>query len=193
MANRTTGDAHSIHGMNPQFLVEKIIRTRIYESLYWKESCFALTTATIIDRAIQLDAIGGTYANQRPTDFLCLTLKLLQLQPEKEIVIEYIRQEDFKYLRALGAFYMRLTGSSLEIYQYLEPLLNDYRKLRKREVFGYVLTYMDEFVDQLLHEERVCDILLPRLAKRHTLEESGDLPPRISALEEDLEEEGELS
>jgi pre-mRNA-splicing factor 38A len=37
-----------------------------------------------------------------------------------------------RYLRALGAFYLRLTGKSKEIYQYLEPLLNDYRKLRVR-------------------------------------------------------------
>uniref|UniRef100_A0A8C0B2Q9 Pre-mRNA-splicing factor 38B n=1 Tax=Buteo japonicus TaxID=224669 RepID=A0A8C0B2Q9_9AVES len=36
-------DAHSIHGTNPQYLVEKIIRTRIYESKYWKEECFGLT------------------------------------------------------------------------------------------------------------------------------------------------------
>ena len=43
MANRTVKDAHSIKGTNPQYLVEKIIRTRIYECRYWKEECFALT------------------------------------------------------------------------------------------------------------------------------------------------------
>ena len=43
MANRTVKDASSIHGTNPQYLVEKIIRTRIYDSKYWKEECFALT------------------------------------------------------------------------------------------------------------------------------------------------------
>lgn len=43
MANRTVSDAIAIHGTNPQYLIEKIIRTRIYESLYWKESCFGLT------------------------------------------------------------------------------------------------------------------------------------------------------
>jgi len=36
----------------------------------------------------------------------------------------------FRYVRALGAFYMRMTGSSLDCYKYLEPLLNDYRKIR---------------------------------------------------------------
>ena len=43
MANRTLKDAKSIKGTNPQYLVEKIIRTRIYDCQYWKEECFALT------------------------------------------------------------------------------------------------------------------------------------------------------
>jgi hypothetical protein len=46
---------------------------------------------------------------------------------------------------------------------------------------------MDEFIDELLHNDRVCDTILPRLVKRFVLEESGDLPPRISPLEEELE------
>ena len=50
MANRTDKAAVDIHGTNPQFLVEKIVRTRIYASLYWKEDCFALTAATVIDK-----------------------------------------------------------------------------------------------------------------------------------------------
>lgn len=50
MANRTVKDAKSIHGTNPQYLVEKIIRSRIYDSKYWKEECFALTgKITLID------------------------------------------------------------------------------------------------------------------------------------------------
>lgn len=43
MANRTVKDAVTVKGTNPQYLVEKIIRLRIYDSVYWKESCFALT------------------------------------------------------------------------------------------------------------------------------------------------------
>lgn len=31
---------------------------------------------------------------------------------------------------AAGAFYMRLVGRPLDVYQYLEPLYNDYRKVR---------------------------------------------------------------
>jgi len=29
-------------------------------------------------------------------------LKLLQLQPEKEIIVEFIKNEDYKYVRILG-------------------------------------------------------------------------------------------
>lgn len=62
--------------------------------------------------------MGGTYGgNIQPTPFLCLLCKLLQLQPEKEIIVEYIKNDDFKYLRTLGATYMRLIGSAKDIYK----------------------------------------------------------------------------
>jgi len=51
---------------------------------------------SLIDQAIALKCIGGVYGNQRPTEFLCLLLKLLQLQPEKEILIEYLQADEFK-------------------------------------------------------------------------------------------------
>ncbi|CAE6501388.1 unnamed protein product [Rhizoctonia solani] len=90
--------------------------------------------------------------------------------------------DEFKYLRALTAMYIRMTFPPVEIYEILEPLLKDYRKLRLRNMAGYSLTFMDEFVDQLLTEERVCDIILPRLAKREVLEETEGLAPRTSVL-----------
>jgi pre-mRNA-splicing factor 38A len=193
MANRTDPLAAQVHSTNPQFLIEKILRTRIYESVYWKEKCFGLTAETLIDRAVLLDGLGGTYShNAKPTPFMCLVLKLLQIQPDKSIAVEYIRQEDYKYLRALGAFYLRLTGRAEEVYRYLEPLLNDYRKLAVRSVSGWTLTHMDEFVDELLTAEHVCDVALPRLARRDALVRSGVLGERVSALEEDLDgEDGE--
>ena len=86
-----------------QNLVEKIVRSRIYDCQYWKEHCFALTAESLLDKATDLRAIGGTFGGARkPAEFLCLILKLLQLQPDKEIVIEYIKNEDFKYVRVLG-------------------------------------------------------------------------------------------
>lgn len=43
MDNKTVRDAIAVHGTDPQFLIEKILRTRIYECSYWKEQCFGLT------------------------------------------------------------------------------------------------------------------------------------------------------
>ncbi|KAG4304790.1 hypothetical protein PORY_001843 [Pneumocystis oryctolagi] len=179
---------HAIHSMNPVNLIEKIIRERILECRYFKEMCFGLTAATICDRAVRLKCIGGQYLNQKPTEFLCLAFKLLQLQPEKEIILEYLYAKDFKYLQALAAFYIRLTFPAKECYIILEPFLNDYRKLRIRNSTGsYSLTYIDEFIDHLLNEERVCDIALPRLPTRFMLEEMDELEPRKSAIESELE------
>jgi len=182
MANTTVRGALQIHGSNPQFLIEKIIRSRIYESSYWKEHCFALTAETIIDKAIELNCIGGVYGNQRPTQFMCLLLKLLQIQPEKEILVEYLLVDEFKYLRALAAMYVRLTFRAVEVFELLEPLMKDYRKLRLRNMAGYQLTHMDEFIDQLLTEERVCDTILPRMTRRDVLEDIEGLAPRKSEL-----------
>ncbi|CAJ0937817.1 unnamed protein product [Ranitomeya imitator] len=165
MANRTVKDAHSVHGTNPQYLVEKIIRTRIYESKYWKEECFGLTAELVVDKAMELKYIGGVYGgNIKPTPFLCLALKMLQIQPEKDIIVEFIKNEDFKYVRALGALYMRLTGTASDCYKYLEPLYNDYRKIKTQNRNGeFELMHVDEFIDELLHSERLCDVILPRL------------------------------
>jgi pre-mRNA-splicing factor 38A len=49
---------------------------------------------------------------------------------------------------------------------------------------------MDEFVDALLTEERVCDIILPRLTKREVLEETEGLPERVSSLLDAMEGSG---
>ncbi|CAK6977711.1 pre-mRNA-splicing factor 38A [Scomber scombrus] len=190
MANRTVKDANSIHGTNPQYLVEKIIRTRIYESKYWKEECFGLSAELVVDKAMELKYVGGVYGgNIKPTPFLCLTLKMLQIQPEKDIIVEFIKNEDFKYVRLLGAMYMRLTGTAVDCYKYLEPLYNDYRKIKSQNRNGeFELMHVDEYIDDLLHSERMCDIILPRLQKRQVLEEAEMLDTRISALEEDLDE-----
>jgi pre-mRNA-splicing factor 38A len=58
MANRTVKDAVTVKGTNPQYLVEKIIRSRIYDSKYWKENCFALTAELMVDKAMELRYIN---------------------------------------------------------------------------------------------------------------------------------------
>uniref|UniRef100_A0A671T064 Pre-mRNA-splicing factor 38A n=1 Tax=Sinocyclocheilus anshuiensis TaxID=1608454 RepID=A0A671T064_9TELE len=186
MANRTVKDANSIHGTNPQYLVEKIIRTRIYESKYWKEECFGLTAELVVDKAMELKYVGGVYGgNIKPTPFLCLTLKMLQIQPEKDIIVEFIKNEDFKYVRLLGAMYMRLTGTSVDCYKYLEPLYNDYRKIKSQNRNGGEKC-IESFVKKIMS---TCSFLVFRFSqKRQVLEEAELLDTRISALEEDLDE-----
>jgi len=118
-------------------------------------------------------------------------LKLLQIQPEKEILIEYMQAEEFKYLRALAAMYIRMTFHAVDVYELLEPLLKDYRKLRTRNSGGYSLTFIDEFAFELLTEERVCDIILPRLQKRQILEDNDQIGPRKSHLLVAMEDRSE--
>ncbi|XP_023174798.1 pre-mRNA-splicing factor 38 [Drosophila hydei] len=191
MANRTVKEAKNVHGTNPQYLIEKIIRSRVYDSKYWKEQCFALTAELLVDKAMELRFVGGVYGgNIKPTQFLCLTLKMLQIQPEKDIVVEFIKNEEFKYVRALGAFYLRLTGAAIDCYKYLEPLYIDNRKLRRQNRAGqFEIVYMDEYIDELLRNDRVCDIILPRIQKRSILEENNELEPKVSVLDEDLDDE----
>ena len=56
-----------------------------------------VAAALLVDRAMELRYVGGVYGgNIKPTPFLCLVLKMLQIQPEKDIVIEFITQPDFK-------------------------------------------------------------------------------------------------
>ncbi|OAF69654.1 Pre-mRNA-splicing factor 38A [Intoshia linei] len=189
MSNRTVKDAVSIKSTNPQYLIEKIIRCRVYNSRYWKEDCFALTSELLVDKACELRYIGGIYSGiTQPTDFLCLLLKLLQIQPEKEIIIEFLGDETFKYLRCLAAAYLRLTSNSIDCYKYLEPLYLDYRKVKIRNRDGtFKLNTIDRFVQELIDERGFHGITLPFIQKRHILEISNELEPRISPLEEDLD------
>ena len=55
-------------------------------------------------------------------------------------------------------------------------------------IIGLELIHMDEFIDELLHSERSCDIILPRIQKRYILEQNEELEPRVSALNDDLSE-----
>ncbi|RHY25639.1 hypothetical protein DYB32_008184, partial [Aphanomyces invadans] len=182
---------------------EKILRNRIYDCMYWKgtrttepivvsrtvvEQCFGLTAETLVDKAIELTHIGGHFGgNQQPTPFLCLILKMLQIQPDLEIVVEFIKNGDYKYVTILGAFYLRLVGKPTEVYPMLEELLADYRKIRKRNTLGgWEMLHVDEVADILLKEEYFCDIALPHLVDRYQLETTNALKKYVSPLETEL-------
>lgn len=186
------------NGLNPATIFEKPVRERIIDSYFWKDQCFALNEADIVSRVVEhVHFIAGTYGDsQRPSPFLCLAFKLLQLGPEDGVIEEYLQYggEKFKYLRALACFYVRLTRKAEDVYKILEPILEDRRKLRRRGRQGTSLTFMDVFVDDLLTKDRVCATTLWKMPKREILEDLEVLEPRVSALgdiEALLEEEEE--
>lgn len=188
------------NGLNPATIMEKAVRERIVDSYFFKEQCFGVNEADIVNRvADHVYFIGGTYGTtQKPTPFLCLAFKLLQLAPNDDILRVYLGYggERFKYLRALAAFYIRLTRRAKDVYTLLEPYLEDRRKLRRKGRAGTSLTFMDEFVDDLLVKDRICGTSLWKMPSRDLLEDLDELEPRVSPLgdledllEDDVEEE----
>ncbi|KAK2591924.1 hypothetical protein QQS21_010366 [Conoideocrella luteorostrata] len=183
---RGSNAALAPNGLNPATIMEKAVKDRIIESYFYKEQCFALNEADIVDRIVEhVSFIGGTHGNsQKPSPFLCLAFKLLELGPSEEILHEYMSYggEQFKYLRALACFYFRLTRQAKDVYETLEPFLEDRRKLRRKGRNGTSLTFMDDFVDDLLTKERVCATSLWKMPKRDVLEDLEVLEPRVSPL-----------
>ncbi|KAI0424820.1 PRP38 family-domain-containing protein [Xylaria sp. FL1042] len=185
------------NGLNPATIMEKAVRERIVDSYFWKEQCFGVNEADIVDRvADHVSFVGGTYGDaQKPSPFLCLAFKLLQLAPGDEVLRMYLGYggEKFKYLRALACFYVRLTRKAESVFGTLEPFLEDRRKLRRRGRMGARVTFVDEFVDELLTKERVCATSLWQMPKREILEDLEVLEPRVSPLGdiEDLLDEDE--
>ena len=179
------------NGLNPATIMEKAVRERIVESYFWKEQCFGMNEADIVDRVVEhVHFVGGTMGTtQKPSPFLCLALKLLQLAPADDIVEAYLGYggDRFKYLRALAAFYVRLTRRAEHVFRALEPLLADRRKLRRRAGGAVRLSYVDEFIDDLLVKDRVCATSLWKMPKREQLEDLDLLEPRVSPLG-DIEE-----
>ncbi|KAI1178924.1 PRP38 family-domain-containing protein [Nemania sp. FL0916] len=186
------------NGLNPATIMEKAVRERIIGSYFWKEQCFGVNEADIIDRvASHVKFVGGTYGvSQTPSPFLCLAFKLLQLSPGDDVLGVYLEYggEKWKYLRALACFYVRLTRKAEDVHKVLEGYLGDRRKLRRRGREGVRVGYVDEFVDELLVKERVCGTSLWQMPKREILEDLEVLEPRVSPLgdiEELLAEEEE--
>ncbi|KAI6084986.1 PRP38-domain-containing protein [Hypoxylon rubiginosum] len=193
---RGSSAALAPNGLNPATIMEKAVRERIVDSYFWKEQCFGVNEADVVDRVVDhVSFVGGTYGDaQKPTPFLCLAFKLLQLAPDDDVLAEYLRYggDRFKYLRALACFYVRLTRRAENVFTVLEPFLEDRRKLRRKGRAGTSLTYVDQFVDDLLTKDRVCATSLWQMPKREILEDLDLLEPRVSPLgdiEDLLEEE----
>ncbi|TGJ87951.1 hypothetical protein E0Z10_g864 [Xylaria hypoxylon] len=183
---RGSGASLAPNGLNPATIMEKAVRERIIDSYFWKEQCFGVNEADIVDRVVDhVSFIAGTYGdNQKPSPFLCLAFKLLQLGPGDAVLREYLSYggDRFKYLRALAVFYVRLTRKAEHVFKTLEPFLEDRRKLRRRGRAGAKVTFVDDFVDELLTKDRVCATSLWQMPKREILEDLDLLEPRVSPL-----------
>jgi pre-mRNA-splicing factor 38A len=176
----------AVHGKAPSKLLEYILLTKIQESMYWKQHCAYLNAESIVDKVIELNSIGGTLgANKMPHAFLCLITKLLDIQPNKEILSYYINQTHFKYLRLLAALYVRMTANSADVYTILEPLYADRRKILFQTTSGqYEIKYIDEIIELLLNQPKVFDIMLPFMNTRLQLESAKKLKPMQAYLTE---------
>ena len=49
------------HGTTPENLVEKILRMKVYDSSFWKESCYALNAQTLLDKATELSGASFVF------------------------------------------------------------------------------------------------------------------------------------
>jgi pre-mRNA-splicing factor 38A len=102
--------------------------------------------------------------------------------------LHYLQQDDWKYLRALAAFYIRLAWEPKDIYETLETYLSDFRKLKRRTRDAYTLSFVDQFIDDLLTKDRVCATSLWKMPSRTQLEDLDVLEPRISPLGDEIDE-----
>ena len=77
--------------LNKLNVLEQITRNKVYNCTNWKEKCFALNSESIIDNALELKYIGGIIINSgQPSEFICLVVKLIQLNPGEDVLREYL-------------------------------------------------------------------------------------------------------
>ena len=96
-----------------------------------------------------------------------------------------------KYLRALGLIYFRMTCPKHDqIFKILELKQTDFRRMVEKVESEFKVLHMDEFIDRLLHDERVLGVQMPRISKRHVLVEDDDLEPYVFKVEFE-DEDGE--
>ncbi|EMG49749.1 prp38 Pre-mRNA-splicing factor 38 [Candida maltosa Xu316] len=179
-------------------LIEPIIRHRIQDSIFYKQHLYLTNEATLLPVITNhVHYISGTDSSNRPSPFISCLFRMLELEPSKEIIDTYLTQlnfNEFKYLTALTLIYIRLVYKSEDIYRLFDPYFKDFRKLRvrlKNPMFDsmqipkhYKISYIDEWVDELLTNDRVIDLILPRLVPRISLVEKGIIPPREYYIEQ---------
>ena len=169
----------TIRNLAPQHLIDAPTRQKIYNSVFYQQYCFGVNLVTFVDRAQLLKGVGGIYGTyKQPSNFICLFLKLLELEPSNNVIEHFLstRVWQMKHLRLLAALYIRFAYPSDDVYLKLEPLLTRYEKVAVLTDEGYVSSHFDEVIDSFLKKKLWCGIQLPPLTPRH------GIPPRVSQL-----------
>lgn len=151
---------HTHKGVNTTVLIEKILRERVFDSLYYKLHCFNTNVAMLLDRMVELTCVGGIDTAGKPFPFVCLLVKLIQLFPEREVIEFMIHQQEFKYMKVLALVYCRLVYRDREL---LAAELSDYRKIIVYE-HGWSSSTVDSIVDVLLTEDYFIGLTLTYMA-----------------------------
>lgn len=169
----------SVRGVAPQHLIDTSTRHKIYGSMYWQQYCFGLNLVTLVDRAQTLKGVGGVFGLYRdPCNFLCLFLKLLELEPSKEVILGFLHTKawQMKHLRLLAALYVRFVFPPEEVYIILEEMLGQYNKVAVLREEGYKVEYFDTVIASFINDKFWCGITFPPLTPRN------NLPPRVTPL-----------
>ena len=156
----------------------------------YRDDCALYLTYVAVEfvgRAKAIAYCGSVFGKfDRPTNFVCLLLRMLQIGIDRDTAMEYLYCKSFVYLRLLGAFYIRLVEEPVFVYQALEKLYCDFQDVVYRtETGAFEKTSIDEVVDLLLTKQRVHGVALPRLQPRAFLEKRGLLQPYVSPLDVD--------
>lgn len=171
-------------------LCEPIIRHRVQDSLFYKQHLHLTNEQTILSVVVtHVQYIGGTDSNNRPSPFLCCLVRLLEIEPSSDIVELFLTQNgynEFKYLTALAIIYSRMVNGA-GFFHLFDRYITDFRKLRYQNKqpqivngvpINYSIKHMDEWVDDLINEERVVDIKIPHLGPRLLYVERGEANTR---------------
>jgi len=95
----------SVHGVAPQHLIDTALRHKIFRSVFFNQYCFGVNLVTFVDRSQLLKGVGGVYGLfQQPCNFICLFLKLLELEPSEVVIQTFLNTKTWqmKYLRVLS-------------------------------------------------------------------------------------------
>ena len=179
------------HVANKAGLVEPIVRHRVQDSLFYKQYLHLTNEQTLLPVIVEhVHYVGGTDASTRPSPFLCCLVRMLEIEPDLEIIQIYLRQNghrEFKYLTALTVLYCRMVMSASEFYAVHDEFIRDYRKLRFRpknpvvidgDVVHYTIRHMDEWVDEVATADRVVDVKTPFMNHRSVYVARGEVDER---------------